>query len=68
MREKQFGLFFNEVLNFLLPAALLAEDDNQLKIGQSTMNIFIVSLMDYSSDLMKKVNVPTISICENNLP
>lgn len=50
MREKQFDLFFNGLLNFLLPAALLAEDDNQLKIGQSTMNIFIVSLMDYSSD------------------
>lgn len=66
--EKQFVLFLNESVNFLLTAALLEVVDNQFKIGQSTMNSFVVSLMDYSSDLMKKINVPTLSICENHCP
>ncbi|KAJ7421884.1 hypothetical protein WISP_40673 [Willisornis vidua] len=52
----------------LINVALLGVDDNQLKIGQSTMNSFVGSFMDYNSDLMKKINVPTLSICENNLP
>lgn len=68
MVEKQFGLVLNESVNFLLTAALLGVDDNRLKIGQSTMNYFLVILMDYSSDLMKKINVPTLSICEKHWP
>jgi len=57
--EKQFGLFLNESVNFLLTAAFLGVDDNQLKVGQSTVSSFVVSLMDYRSDLTKKINVPT---------
>lgn len=41
-------------------------DANQLKIEQSTMNSFVISLMDYSSDLTKKINVLTLLTYEKH--
>lgn len=67
MIEKHFVLVLNESVNFLLTTALLGVDDNQLKIGQSTMNSF-VSPVDCSSDFMKKINIPKLSIYEKSLP